>query len=427
MHAFPAAKKTLEESAFSCEGTCTAVGIPAGWACTLMNILVLTPSVPYPPNYGGSVRIYNLLRQLCRQHTIHLVTYCAAGDAGNLQGLASCCRTITPVPARVAGKRWQQLRSVFSARSFQWRANDSRVMQATLDRVVREQQIDLILVEFAQMAGFRFPANVPVVLDEHNVEFDLLARMAERAQTPLRRAYNRMEADKFRREELSACRAAALTLVTSVRDEEILRTQIPGLPLAVITNGVDCPHFSRPEGPRQPDTAVFVGATHYFPNEDGVLFFLREIQGRILQARPQFRLEVVGGSPAPVLLAQRSGSVTVTGYVDDVRPYMWNASVFVVPLRMGGGTRFKVVEAMAAGVPVVSTRLGAEGIPAVDGRDLLLADDPESFARAVLRVLTDPALAAMLAGNGLDFVRRYFDWPVVGANLQDALEQVVPR
>ena len=136
---------------------------------------------------------------------------------------------------------------------------------------------------------------------------------------------------------------------------------------------------------------------------------------------------MVGGSPAPVLLAQRSGSVTVTGYVDDVRPYMWNASVFVVPLRMGGGTRFKVVEAMAAGVPVVSTRLGAEGIPAVDGRDLLLADDPESFARAVLRVLTDPALAAMLAGNGLDFVRRYFDWPVVGANLQDALEQVVPR
>jgi len=391
-----------------------------------MNILVLTPTVPYPPSYGGAVRIYNLIRQLSRRHAVHLVTYLIEGESDASHGLAPFCQTISVIPHAVAGKRWQQLRSIFSPQSFQWRAQSSRAMQAAIDRVAREQCIDLILVEFAQMAGFRFPPGIALVLDEHNVEFDLLARMAEQADSALRRLYNRIEAAKFRREEISACRAASLTLVTSTRDEALLRQHLPGLRTAVITNGVDCERFARPDGPRRPDTAVFVGATHYFPNEDGVLFFLREIHGRIRQTRPQFRFEVVGGSPAPAILAQRAADVEVTGLVDDVRPYMWNASVFVVPLRMGGGTRFKVVEAMAAGVPVVSTRLGAEGIPAVDGRDLLLADEPESFARAVVRILTDPVLAATLANNGLEFVRRHFDWALIGENLHAALATCTP-
>lgn len=386
-----------------------------------MNILVLTPYIPYPPHFGGSVRIYNLIRQISRRHAVHLLTF--RGENGLLEpsGLAPYAQTITIIPRSDAGKRRQQLLSLFSRRSFQRLFHYHRDMQAAIDRVVCEQQIDLILVEFSQMACFRFPPGVPVVLDEHNVEFDLLARMAERANSPLRRLYNRIEAAKFRREELAACRAAVLTLVTSGRDEDILRQQVSGLRTAVITNGVDCEHFARPVGPRTPDAAVFVGATHYFPNEDGVLFFLREIQGRIRAARPGFFLSVVGGAPTPSLTACQSASVEVTGYVKDVRPYMWHAAVFVVPLRMGGGTRFKVVEAMAAGVPVVSTRLGAEGIPAVDGRDLLLADEPDAFADAVVRVLTDSALAAKLSANGLEFVRRYFDWAVIGDKLEAVL------
>ena len=389
--------------------------------CNIMNILVLTPSVPYPLRYGGAVRIYNLIRQLNQRHVVHLVTYQIEGDAGDTKGLEPYCQTITAVPFSVSGKRRQQLLSLLATQSFQWRSHYSSAMQTSIDRIVREQRIDLILVEFSQMAGFRFPQGTLVVLDEHNVEFEILARMAARADNSLRRLYNRIEADKFRREELSACRAASLTLVTSTRDEEILRLQLPGLRTAVITNGVDCAHFARPVGPRHPETAVFVGAMNYFPNDDGALFFLREIHGRIRQARPDFRFEVVGCGPSATLQAQRAADVAVTGYVDDVRPYMWNASVFVVPLRMGGGTRFKVVEAMAAGVPVVSTRLGAEGIPAEDGRDLLLADDPEAFAQAVVRVLSEPALAAQLAANGLDFVRRHFDWALIGENLNAAL------
>ena len=392
-----------------------------------MNILVLTPYIPYPPGFGGSVRIYHLIRQIGRRHDVHLLSFREEIGSGDPRGIEPFCRSVTLIDRRVGNKRSRQLMSLFSPRSFQWRFHYSRSMQAALDRLVAERSIDLVLVEFSQMAGFRFPAGVPVVLDEHNVEYDLLDRMAAHEGGAFRRLFNRIEAFKFRREELAAVRRASLTLVTSERDGRLLASHGPGLATEVITNGVDCGRFARPDGPRMPDAAVFVGATHYFPNEDGVLFFLLDIHEKIRKMKPGFKFTVVGGNPPPSVTVHRSRSVEVTGFVEDVRPYMWRASVFVVPLRMGGGTRFKIVEAMAAGVPVVSTRLGAEGIPVTDGRELLLADDPADFADAVLRILSDRDLADSLARAGLELVRRRFDWQVIGDSLNAVLERVAGK
>ena len=391
-----------------------------------MNLLVLTPYIPYPPNFGGSVRIFHLIRQLHRLgHAVHLLSFREEGGAGDPKGLEPFCKTIQLIRRDTGHKRFRQLASLLSRRSFQWSFHYTDGMQVALDRLAREQKPDLILVEFAQMAGYQFPAGVPVVLDEHNVEFDLLERMATRETGAVRKFFNRIEARKFRREELGACRAAALTLVTSERDGELLRQHAPGLRTATITNGVDCDQFARPAGPRKPDTAVFVGATHYFPNEEGVLYFLREVYPLIKEQLPRFRFTVVGGKPPSSIVQLQSDAVQVTGYVNDVRPFMWESSVFVVPLRMGGGTRFKIVEAFAAGLPVVSTRLGAEGIPVEHGRELLLADTPAELAAAVLRVLGDPVLAEGLARAGLDYVRRHFDWSVIGAKLTAELAGVV--
>jgi glycosyltransferase involved in cell wall biosynthesis len=386
-----------------------------------MNLLVLTPYIPYPPKFGGAVRIYHLMRQLARGHRVHLLSFREESGAGDPKGLEPFCKSVTLIPRFVGNKRRQQMLSLLSPRSFQWKFHHSDALQVALDRLVREQKMDLILVEFSQMAGYQFPAGIPVVLDEHNVEFDLLERMAARESGALRKWFNGVEAEKFRREEVAACRAAALTLVTSERDGDLLRQHAPELRPVTITNGVDCAQFTRPAGPRKPDTAVFVGATHYFPNEDGVVFFLNEVFPLIKEKQPRFRFTVVGGKPPPSIVQRQSESVEVTGFVDDVRPFMWESSVFVVPLRMGGGTRFKIVEAFAAGIPVVSTRLGAEGIPVEDGRELLLADTPVDLAAAVLRVLADPGLAARLAQAGLDYVRRHFDWAVIGDKLNTAL------
>lgn len=393
-----------------------------------MNILVLTPYIPYPPNFGGSVRIFHLIRQLHRLgHAVHLLSFREEAGAGDPKGLEPFCKTIRLIARDTGHKRLRQFASLLSSRSFQWRFHYTSAMQVALEQLVRAQKIDLILVEFSQMAGYRFPAGVPVVLDEHNVEFDLLDRMAARESGAVRKLFNGIEARKFRREEISACRAAALTLVTSERDGEVLRQHTPGLRTATITNGVDCDQFARPAGPRHPDTAVFVGATHYFPNEEGVLYFLREVFPLIKERHPQFRFTVVGGKPPMSIVQLQSDAVQVTGYVNDVRPFMWESSVFVVPLRMGGGTRFKIVEAFAAGIPVVSTRLGAEGIPVEDGRELLLADTPAALAAAVVRVLENPGLAESLSRAGHDFVRRHFDWSVIGDKLNAELSGVIKK
>lgn len=385
-----------------------------------MKLLFVTPYIPYPPSFGGSVRIYNLARELARRNEVSILTFAETEGMGDPQGLKPFCREVICVPRDVGGKRWRQLASLFSRRSFQIAFHHNAAMQRAIDETVARLDIEAVIVEFSQMTGFRFPASAALILDEHNVEYDLLARMAEQGSPP-RRLFNRLEVRKFRKEELRAVGAAVLTLVTSERDRDLLARNVPGLNAAVVTNGVDIDYFSRPDGPRKPHTAVFVGATHYFPNEDGVLFFIHEVLDRILAEVPDFKLTVVGGNPPPSLTGEVSDHVEVTGFVDDVRPYMWQASVFVVPLRMGGGTRFKVVEALAAETPVVSTRLGSEGIPVTSGEEVLLADEPAAFADAVIRVLRDDTLGRRLSARGLDFVKTHFDWRVVGRGLETAI------
>jgi polysaccharide biosynthesis protein PslH len=389
-----------------------------------MRLLFLTPYVPYPPRFGGSVRIYHLVRELARANEVSVLTYAETGGGGDPGGLAPFCREVICVPRDVSAKRWRQLASVFSGRSFQIAFHTDARMQRAIEDAVARLDIEAVIVEFSQMSGFRFPEGVDLILDEHNIEYDLLDRMAATGGL-LRRWFNRIEVRKFRQEELRAVRAATLTLVTSERDRELLAGVVPMLKAAVVTNGVDTAHFARPEGPRRPNTAVFVGATHYFPNEDGVRFFLDEVFDRVSREIPDFRFIVVGGNPPASLRRAASDRVTVTGFVEDVRPYMWEASVFVVPLRMGGGTRFKVVEALAAQAPVVSTRLGAEGIPVTSGREVLLADDPAAFAEAVVAVLRDDGLARRLSADGLGFVKRHFDWHVVGRGLDAAIREVL--
>jgi glycosyltransferase involved in cell wall biosynthesis len=297
----------------------------------------------------------------------------------------------------------------------------TREMEKAIHQQVDELGIEVLVVEFSQMAGFDFPSGIPLVIDEHNVEFDLLRRMAKQDKFSFRKVFNLLEAAKFKREELECLGRADLVMVTSERDESLLKSLVPGLHTTVVTNGVDTDYFRRPHNHRQPNTAVFVGATHYFPNEEGVLFFVEKILPQIRQRIPDFRFTVVGGNPPPPILAHRSDSIIVTGFVDDVRPYMWESSVFVVPLRMGGGTRFKIVEALAAGIPVVSTTLGAEGIPAIHGREVLLADSPEDFAEAVIKVLTEPSKTHEMTDAGISFVLERFDWKVVGRTMQRAL------
>lgn len=382
-----------------------------------MDLLFITPYIPYPPSFGGSTRIYHLIRALAREHRVSLITLDDGEYAFDAGPLAEQLHRFRRVPRRVSDKRLQQLRSVLSPHSFQRGFHCHREMQRAIDRYFREEHADAVVVEFSQMGFYRFPAGVRVVVDEHNVEYDLLRRMAETEVRPLRRFYNRLEYRKFRREEIGICRAADLVLTTSERDAQILGKVTGHRRFAVVPNGVDTDYFTPEGNAPEARSCIFTGATHYLPNEEAVVWFLEQILPRIGERTGDYTCYVVGGRPGERITRHRSEQVLVTGFVDDLREYLRRAQVFVVPLLAGGGTRFKVVEAMAAGLPVVSTRLGAEGIPVAHERNILLADEPRAFAEAVLRLFEDEALCRRLVAGGLELVRERYDWRVIGSTL----------
>lgn len=386
-----------------------------------MDLLFITPYIPYPPSFGGSTRIYHLMRVLSREHRISLITFDDGSYGFDVEPLAKMLHCFERVPRRVDDKRAQQLRSLLSRSSFQKRFHHHQTMQEAIDRFFREQGADAAVVEFSQMGFYRFPSGVKVVVDEHNVEYDLLRRMAETETRPLRKLYNRFEYRKFRREEIGICREADLVLATSERDAHILSEEAGHPRFAVVPNGVDTDYFTPAGNAPEERSCIFTGATHYLPNEEAVVWFLETILPGIRSGADDCTFYVVGGRPGERITRHRSDRVVVTGFVDDLRDYLRRSQVFVVPLLAGGGTRFKVVEAMAAGLPVVSTRLGAEGIPVIHEKNILLADDPQSFSGEVLRLFEDQDLCRRLVAGGLDLVRAQYDWRVIGERLGGVL------
>ena len=279
----------------------------------------------------------------------------------------------------------------------------------------------------AQGGTPEFTSGVPVVLFEHNVEHLIWRRLARVERRPWRRALLEVEWRKMRRAEAAACAHAQLTLAVSEEDRERLAGLAPGARVAAVPTGVNVDYFHPNGSAERPASLVFVGSMDWYPNEDGVLHFLEAVFPRIRREAPEASFKVVGRSPSPkVRDAAQAAGVEVTGTVADVRPHVASAQVYVVPLRVGGGTRLKIFEALAQGKAVVSTRIGAEGLPLVPGRHFLQADAPGDLAGAVLALLRDPARRAALGAAGRQLVAERFAWGQVAREFEARLEGVIP-
>jgi len=392
-----------------------------------VNVLFLSPYPPFPPTFGGTVRIHHLMRQAARQHKVFSLSYSASVDGlGGREEFMEFVDKAVEVPRPADRKRITQGLSLVSPTSFQRMFHRTAAMQTALERMIEREQIDVVVVEFSQMACFDIPPGPAVIIDEHNVEWDLLQREWQAASPrSLRKLYAGCEFRKFRREEMAALARADLVTVTSPRDRDLLREWDDSLNIHVVKNGVDTTFFQPPSEPGEADTLVFTGTMHYHPNSQAARWFVEEILPAITSEVPGARFIGAGGQVPGELESLQGDSVHFTGYVPDIREWFYKASVFVVPLLVGGGTRFKVVEAMAAGRPVVSTTLGAEGIGAVHGEQLILADTPNDFAREVVDLLRDPARADELAQAGRRFVEEHFAWEVIGEHMEAALDAAV--
>jgi len=406
-----------------------------------LNVLFVSPMAPSPPRFGAQARTHGLLSNLARDHDFSALVLHDDVETPDISGPAmrSYCREVTFVrnPNHATGwrRRAQQARSWFSRSSYQRRLFAVPAFQEALDQILGSQRFDVVFVNLPYLAHYRFrhspPGTVPpvVVVDSHDVGYDL-ARQVATSSAPLgQRLHARFNWRKLAREELAAYRAADGVCVCSTADQKRLAADAPSVNTVVIPNAADVEHLQPRHTYPVPDghTVLFFGLLATVPNVDGVLYFLREIWPRIAAVRRDARFVIIGADPTPAIRAHASPSVTIVGPVDDLRPHLSAASVIVVPLRLGSGTRLKILEAWAMARPVVSTTLGAEGLDCTPGRHLLIADDPSGFASSVLRVLSEPGLADDLGRAGRDLVSERYSWRGAAGALEGFFRRVLAR
>jgi polysaccharide biosynthesis protein PslH len=364
-----------------------------------MRILWVKLGGLWPPTAGGRIRSLETLSCLSRHHEVTVVTTHGPDDDpdGLRRRLPHCARIVsmpfvapragTPKFARALATSWC---TRYPVDLWKWR---TAAVHDEVRGVLARGDVDVCVADFlVAVANIPHAPRVPMVLFEHNVEHLIWRRVAGLERRPARRTLLEIEAWKMRRAERRACSAADLVVAVSEDDRRRLQALAPSSRCVAIPTGVDTTFFQPSGAPGMANRLVFTGSMDWFPNEDAITYFIDAILPRIRAEIADVTLSVVGRNPSAALRAAAvQAGVVVTGTVDDVRPYVDEAALYVVPLRAGGGTRLKIFEALAMGKAVVSTTVGAEGLAVTPGRDVAIADRPDEFARSVIALLRDPA------------------------------------
>ena len=376
-----------------------------------------------------------MLRELSRRHQVVVVTTDGpADDLDGLRGFLPDCERIVSVPF-AAPKRGSARFVLTLARSWGsrlpvdlWKWRCGAVAQA-IDRASAQEPFDVVIADFMAAVPNVPAGRAPVVYFAHNVEYLIWKRLAEVETRWWRRALLGIEWRKMRRAEARACRDARRSIAVSDDDCRRLRDLAPGAAVVPMPTGVDVEYFRPVPGAEIADRLVFSGSMDWYPNEDAILHFLEQMLPRIRRRRPGATLTVIGRHPSDRLraAAAAAGGVHVTGTVDDVRPHIAAGAVYVVPLRVGGGTRLKIFEALAMGKAVVSTTIGAEGLDVAPGRHAVLADGAEAFSEAGADLLEDDAGRAALGTAGRALVEARYAWPRVAGVFESHLREAVGR
>jgi glycosyltransferase involved in cell wall biosynthesis len=395
-----------------------------------MNILWIKTELLHPIDKGGKIRTYNMLKELKREHRITYLTLDdGTADTSARERAYEYCHDLVCVAHAqrekfTAGFYAELFSNLLSPLPYAIKKYASHELRQEISR--RAGDCDVIVCDFLAPAA-NVPANLgrPTVLFQHNVEAMIWKRHCEVQTNPLKKAYLFAQWKKMRAFERRMCGSFDGVVAVSQEDREQMHSEYGAQNIFDVPTGVDT-EFFRPSGveKRTPHNLVFTGSMDWLPNEDAIRYFTEQIMPRIKLQIPDATLTVVGRNPFPSLveMAKNDDSIVVTGRVDDVRPYMERATAYVVPLRVGGGTRLKIFEAMAMEIPIVSTTIGAEGLPVTDGAELLLADTPKSFAAAVVGVLQDSDRANELAQRAANLVRTEFGWQKVAERFANICE-----
>ena len=387
-----------------------------------MKFLVHMAQLLYPADTGGKIRSSKLFEKLAQQHDVTIVGLVRPEDAqADLDRMLACCRRFIPVVRPIARRYtprfyWELAANLCSRQPYMVQRHTNREATRKMQELLRTEPFDVLMCDFLQPNLNLIPlAFHPKILFEHNVESMVLKRYHETARNPAVKAYFRLQWRRLFRAEKRAALHYDRCIEVSEKDCRTMQELYGVTNTSAIPTGVDV-DFYRPGDPAaEGNDLVFTASMDWLPNEDGVRFFVEQVLPQIRREVPDVRFWAVGRNPSPALqrFAAEHEGIELTGTVDDVRPYIERAAVYVVPLRVGGGTRMKIFEAMAMNKAVVSTTIGAEGLPVIDGENIVLADDPGQFAGKVVSLLRDRDLRRRLGECGNRMVRENFTWDAV--------------
>jgi len=404
-----------------------------------LDILCVSQMPASPPRFGAQARMHGLMTELARRHDLTAVML--VDDEFDVdecrRAMQAYCRDVVlvqnPYGRDGLAKRLLQLRSLASTSSFDRLRVTLPALQEALDQVLRARRFDIVNLEFPYLGhcilrqappGEKLPR---LVVDSHEIAYDLARQFAAAGTNLGRRLYAGANWRKLRREEIGVYGEADGVYLCSVDDERRLLDTIPDARTTVIPNAADIDYYQPRRTDPAPDgrTVVYFGLLSTIPNIDAVAHFVQDIWPRIAKAHPDARCKIIGGRPPPSLLALAGPDIELTGFVPDLRPHLAAAAAVVVPLRLGGGTRLKIVEAMAMGKAIVSTSLGAEGIEAVPGRDIIIEDQPAAFADAVNRLLAEPDRAARIGAAARQAAVEKYAWSAAALALEGFYREIL--
>ena len=394
-----------------------------------MKILWICPFFLHPTDRGAQIRTLGTLKELHKRHEIH---FAALNDPRNTEGPQRSSeyssRSISvehTAPARgSAGMIPQLAGSIFNATPMAVSRYASKRLRREIDGLIATEDYDAIVCDFLAAAPNLSSIEL-CVLFQHNVETIIWQRHAQQSSSLAKRLFFKMQAWKMEAYERAICRRAKHVIAVSEIDASRMKSMFGIESVSSVPTGVDVEYFAPRGAASSTSEIVFCGSMDWLPNVDAVEYFLAEVLPLIREQLPGATFAIAGRSPDARVLKAAEGlsGVRVTGKVEDMRPWLWGAKISVVPIRIGGGTRLKIYECMAAGVPVVSTSVGAEGLRYANGADIVLADDPRAFAAACVRLLSDEAARRSIAENALKRAQKEFSWEAVSREFEAILEK----
>lgn len=404
-----------------------------------MKILWLNAGLLLPLDKGGKLRTWHLMRHLALRHEISYLSFAEPGQTeADRTGMREVAAHLVTIPRTdrakgTAGFYLDAGRYLADGVPYGVAKYRSAAYRVALEQLLSTGAFDAIVCDFLPPV-VNLPQHLPcpAILFTHNVEAEIWRRHAENASNPLSRFLMTQQWRRMLRFEQDALARFDLVLAVSDADRQTFNRLYAGAlktPAHVVQTGVDTTYFApMTDRPERRAHLVFTGSMDWLPNEDGMLYFVRDILPRIRQVEPEATLSVIGRAPTPAVrrLASEAG-IEVTGRVDDVRPHIADGAVYVVPLRIGGGTRLKIFEAMAMGKAVVSTTVGAEGLPVTTGQNVVIADEPARFAQAVVHLIRDAESRRRIASEARRLVVDRYDWSAVAGDFEDALGRIGRR